>query len=65
MKRGYDTLLTLMTVVLVGLGFTSFYFALAYLRAKEGAGPTPQAAAPSPHPTPPCPRTSPSPWIRW
>lgn len=36
MRRGYDTLLTLMTVVLVGLGFTSFFFALAYLRTMVG-----------------------------
>lgn len=38
MRRGYDTLLTLMTVVLVGLGFTSFFFALAYLRTMVGGG---------------------------
>ncbi|MGC8968917.1 MAG: c-type cytochrome [Thermus sp.] len=38
MKK-YDTLLALMTLVLVGLGLTSFYFALAYLHTQV-AGPS-------------------------
>mgnify|MGYP001773372119 CR=1 FL=1 len=46
MRRGYDTLTVLMTLILLGLGFTSFYFALAYMRTQlaQTASPAPQGA---------------------
>lgn len=48
MKKGLklDTLLALMTLILVGLGFTSLYFALDDLRRRVGTGPA-QSQAPT------------------